>query len=363
MPSLDEEISRNAEKQQAQQLESLKQQQKNQGLKGAAYNRAGQKGADMVQKAAGKLGGGSEAALVGAVSGALKGEGVGGVVRSALSSWVLWVAFGFIGFGVITSPTIAGILFAVVAIIYLDFHFIMNKFGSKFFGPMNRPQKVTLAAAHGVVLIIPILFIAIYFTVTSCTYTADFATASRLTGFTNMANLVDWYSRENCNTDSIQVPVSTPTADADIDIVLTSAYRPGAIVFGTNRLSAHGRGEAIDVALRNPRVGFRPNPPDARIAQVVSIARSIIGGRGDVIDEYNNSQCNPAEASCAGHIHIEFNSGQCDGTVFTTTSGPPTDLQSLNGIVPIEGASDPRVRTCMLQIATELFERVGVPIY
>jgi hypothetical protein len=136
----------------------------------------------------------------------------------------------------------------------------------------------------------------------------------------------------------------------DIELVLTSAYRPGAIT-SKGLPSAHGRGEAIDVALRNPRVGFGSSDP--RIASVVRIAEGLgfTPPAGDVIDEYNN----PAGAE-GPHIHIEFNDGFCSGA---PAPSPPTDLKSLVGLVPIEGASDPRVRTCMLNSVLLLFEQVS----
>ena len=147
------------------------------GAKAAGYGRnaANKWGAEQTGKAAlagekvgkaadvaSKMGGGSEAAMAGAIAGALRGEGVGGVAKSAWSTWVLWFAFGFLGLSVIFSPTIITIFTAAIALIYLDFHWLMSKLGSKVFGRMNVPQQVTLYFANLVVVAIPFIFITLF---------------------------------------------------------------------------------------------------------------------------------------------------------------------------------------------------------
>jgi hypothetical protein len=132
-----------------------------------------------------------------------------------------------------------------------------------------------------------------------------------------------------------------------IDIIITSAYRPGAIVAGTSRLSAHGRGEAVDIALRNPTVPIRGTDP--RIAQLVQIARSagFNPAAGDTLDEYTN----PTEGASGGHIHVEFNlksdgrTTYCDNTV---SNNPPTDLVDIPASIPRSGVSNAKLRPCML---------------
>jgi hypothetical protein len=319
---------------------------------------AGAKGADKLSKAASNMGAGGEAAIAGAVSGALQGEGVSGVVKSAWSWYVLWFMFGFLTLDIILAPTIVSLLLAGLALIYLDFHFLMSKFGFKIFGPMNLPQKIYLMVANLIVAILPLMFVGIAYALPCATSAGYYAIKA--------ANVVTFgFIQDVC-----EVPNSPAFAGGkgggagatgtfgEINIVLTSAYRPGAIVYGSNppRPSAHGRGEAFDVALR-PRIGFHPNPPDPRISQLVSIGKSLIGSRGDVLDEYNDPHCNPSSPTCKGHIHVEFNVGQCDGTG-KSFQGAPTDLVDLNGLVPI-GGGDPRVRSCMLPTVLKFFEMAG----
>lgn len=143
-----------------------------------------------------------------------------------------------------------------------------------------------------------------------------------------------------------------------LDIVITSAYRAGSIVAGTNTLSAHSRGEAVDIALRNPIVPIHGSDP--RIAQLVAIAKSVgfTPAVGDTLDEYTT----PTEAATGGHVHVEFNvqangNTYCDNTpAATLKSPPPTDLVSLSGVVPVDAAaSDPRVRPCMLTAVEKIF--------
>lgn len=140
-----------------------------------------------------------------------------------------------------------------------------------------------------------------------------------------------------------------------MDIVITSAFRPGAIVAGTSRLSAHGRGEAIDIALRNPTVPKFST--DSRIAELVQIVKSagFTPLAGDTLDEYTTS----LEGTTGGHIHIEFNTQPngrtyCDDTV---VKNPPTDLVSIPASIPVDrgSTSDARLRPCMLNAITAIF--------
>lgn len=101
----------------------------------------------------------------------------------------------------------------------------------------------------------------------------------------------------------------------NIDFVITSANRPGAVVAGTTRLSAHGRGEAVDIAIRP--TGTLSDPEfqrKVRTLVALSTAEGFRPPRGDTLDEYNR----PTEGASGGHIHIEFNStatgSYCDVT-------------------------------------------------
>ncbi|MDP4000751.1 MAG: hypothetical protein Q8P83_00725 [bacterium] len=82
-----------------------------------------------------------------------------------------------------------------------------------------------------------------------------------------------------------------------LDWVVTSAYRPNDVG------SYHARGEAVDIAFRNPALGFFSSDP--RINQVIQLARSIgfVRPAGDVVDEYNQ----PSAKTEGPHIHLEFN--------------------------------------------------------
>ncbi|MBX4191621.1 MAG: hypothetical protein KW804_02380 [Candidatus Doudnabacteria bacterium] len=319
--------------------------------------KAGQQAGNLAGKAA-AMGGGSEAAMAGAIAGAVRGEGVGGIVKSSLSSVILWFWFGFLTLGVITSPAVVPILLALVAVAYLDFHFMMSKFGFKIFGSMNLLQKGILFVANLIVMILPLMFIGMVYALPCASSTGYYALkAAHIVSLGLIQDVCGTATQPSFAGGRSGGAGATGTF-GEIDIVLSGAYRPGAIVFNTNRLSAHGRGEAFDVALRNPRVPFRPNPPDPRINQLISIGKSLVGSKGDVIDEYNNPKCDPGAQTCAGHIHVEFNSGQCDGTGQPLV-GPPTDLVDLNGLVPIGGATTPKVRQCMLSVVLGMFEMAG----
>ncbi len=101
---------------------------------------------------------------------------------------------------------------------------------------------------------------------------------------------------------------------ARIDIEITDAYRPGGTTAGGGT-SAHSRGEAVDIALRNPTVPIPLQSVDPRIAKLVAIARAagFVPPLADTLDEYNN----PAPNATAGHVHVEFNIPPNGGTYCT----------------------------------------------
>jgi hypothetical protein len=100
----------------------------------------------------------------------------------------------------------------------------------------------------------------------------------------------------------------TKARAAGLNIVLTSAYRPGAVTF-QGKPSGHGKGEAFDVGLR-PAASFSPNPPDRRIDRLIAIAFEVgfKPPEGDTVDEYNF----PSSETLGPHVHMEFNAGYCD---------------------------------------------------
>ncbi|MBI4363221.1 MAG: hypothetical protein HY545_00020 [Candidatus Doudnabacteria bacterium] len=147
------------------------------------------------------------------------------------------------------------------------------------------------------------------------------------------------------------------------DIVITSAYRPGAVTI-QGKPSAHGRGEAVDIALRNPTVPLFGSDP--RIQQLMAMAASagIDASKGDILNEYAEPECELGSSSCGGHVHIEFNTYTSGGKTYTFCDNtevkiPPNDLVSLVGSVPIEGASNPSVRPCMFDVVINIFNQTG----
>lgn len=115
-------------------------------------NLAGSKAGKIAQKRG--LSGGKSAALGGALSSALQGEGVGGIAKGALSWYLLYIAFGALF-------TLVG---SIPALLYLNFHYIMSKFGSKIFGEMFLWQKLVLLFANIMaffVIMIIVVFIVI----------------------------------------------------------------------------------------------------------------------------------------------------------------------------------------------------------
>jgi len=140
-----------------------------------------------------------------------------------------------------------------------------------------------------------------------------------------------------------------------MDITITSATRLGdKTAQGTP--SAHGRGEAVDIALLNPTVPIHGSDP--RIAQLVALGKSVgfVPSAGDTLDEY----ANPAANATGGHVHVEFNlrpdgSTYCDGSKIPNSG--PADLVRIPASIPVSGGtSDPRVRPCMLTAITNIFK-------
>lgn len=154
-------------------------------------------------------------------------------------------------------------------------------------------------------------------------------------------------------TDSTGGSLSGSPETDDLDIILTSAYRP------ESNGSAHQRGEAVDIALRVQPTSNN----DPRIAQLVALAESF-GFKppvGDTIDEWNR----PQENTSAGHVHIEYNlkiRGNLSGGSYCDNSGPvlvpPTDLVDIPASIPRRDVSGPRakVRACLLDEVIAIFE-------
>lgn len=320
------------------------------GGRTALSNFAGKRAANIAQKGAnvklprnksvkipGGMSAGGAAALGGAVAGALSGGGVKGIAGGAYSWWATRIAFG-------AMLTLVGFIPAVV---YLDLHFALSKMGVKFFSPLFIWQRAALAIANLVLLLALLLIPAII-------GGAAYAYCQSWSGWT--LSKVSWVagSGDFCAAfDDVATGGSSGGAGATgewkgkIEIAITGAYRALANT-AENRPSAHGRGEAIDIALRNPRVGL--NEPDSRIDQIVDIARRVgfVSPAGDALDEYSN----PARNATAGHIHLEFNvkgdgSSYCDNG--SRVPIPPNDLVNFTDIASgIEiSASDPRARPCM----------------
>ena len=127
-------------------------------LRNTASNLAGNYAAKKAENLGG-LAGNKAAALGGAVSGALQGEGVGGIVKTGASWYVLYIAFGALF-------TLVG---SIPALLYLNIHYLLSKMGVSWFATMNIKQKATLLLADiviggGLILI----FIVLLFT--GCNY-------------------------------------------------------------------------------------------------------------------------------------------------------------------------------------------------
>lgn len=94
------------------------------------------------------------AAVGGGLSSALQGENAVGIAKGAASWYLLDVAFGAL-------LTLVGF---IPALLYLNFHYIMSKFGSKLFGELFFLQKLMLLFANifaFVVIMVIFLWISI----------------------------------------------------------------------------------------------------------------------------------------------------------------------------------------------------------
>jgi hypothetical protein len=99
-----------------------------------------------------------------------------------------------------------------------------------------------------------------------------------------------------------------------ISFVITSAFRT-TVVADSGSLSAHSRGEAVDIALR-PRGDVNDPVFNKKIRTLVGIAEAagFKPPQGDTLDEYNK----PTVGATAGHIHIEYNTPP-NGKSYCTT--------------------------------------------
>jgi hypothetical protein len=129
----------------------------------------------------------------------------------------------------------------------------------------------------------------------------------------------DWRLR-SCMLRRVQIIYSNAQA-VGIDFVITSAYRPGAVVTGTGRASAHSRGEAVDLVIVPRDQRLAAMTPAQRLADPafqrlvsrlvqISINEGFYPQRGDTLDEYNR----PTEGATGGHVHIEFNTAPSGGS-------------------------------------------------
>ena len=101
-----------------------------------------------------KVGAGGAAAIGGAVSGLLQGEGVVGAGKNAISWYLKYAAFAALF-------TLVGFF---PGLIYLNFHYIASKFGSKIFGSFTLIEKVMYWTANGIGLVLIILVFVIALT-------------------------------------------------------------------------------------------------------------------------------------------------------------------------------------------------------
>lgn len=308
------------------------------GLRKAGSNISG-KVAGAVAKHKYKVGGGKAAAIGGAVSSALQGEGVSGIAKGAVSWYLLYIAFGAL-------VTVVGF---IPGLLYLDFHYIMSKFGSKIFGEMSLWQKIVLAFANVVGVVIIFVFIVIVPVAVCNVGPAGWGFGKIGSTLAHWAGIIpiDICSKLSINSNT----QSSGGSVGKLDIVLTSAYRPGETT-ATGGLSAHGRGEAVDIALRNPTVAIHGQDP--RIDQLVQLGQNMgfVPLAGDTLDEY----ANPALNATGGHVHVEFNVK--DGTTYcdnTPVRIPPVDLVAIPVSIPMSGVSSPRLRPCMLTAVEALF--------
>lgn len=125
------------------------------GMRKAGGNLAGSQAAKFAKRRG--TSGGKAAGIGGAVAGAIQGGSAKDIAKSAASWYLLWLAFGALF-------TLVG---SIPALIYLNFHFVMSKLGSKLFGEMTFLQKLGLLAADFIaifliliVIVVPIAVIA-----------------------------------------------------------------------------------------------------------------------------------------------------------------------------------------------------------
>lgn len=123
------------------------------GIESTDSNLASNLAGRQASKIAGRrgAGGGKAAAIGGAVAGALQGEGVTDIGKTSFSWYRLWVAF-------VALFTLVG---SIPALLYLDFHYIMSKGGSKWFSEMFIWQKIVLALANLLFLFVLIIALAL----------------------------------------------------------------------------------------------------------------------------------------------------------------------------------------------------------
>lgn len=99
---------------------------------------------------------GKAAAGGGAVAAALSGEGAFGIGQSALSWYALWLAFSYATIFMWLEP-----VSSLLAVAYLDIHYIASKRGSKWFREMFLWQKIYLAILNMMIAIILLVAISI----------------------------------------------------------------------------------------------------------------------------------------------------------------------------------------------------------
>ncbi len=104
----------------------------------------------------GKMSGGRSAALGGAVSGALQGEGVKDIAKNAASWYFVYAAFAAFYASILT------LVGWILPFLYLNFHFVASKMGSKLFGEMSLPQKLQLAAIDMLAVLLIVLLLVLF---------------------------------------------------------------------------------------------------------------------------------------------------------------------------------------------------------
>jgi hypothetical protein len=90
--------------------------------------------------------------------------------------------------------------------------------------------------------------------------------------------------------------------------IITSAYRPGAVVEDTRAASAHSRGEAVDIVVRPTPSDWRTNRDFLRQVNLltsIALSEGFQPPQGDTLNEY----LRPTSGATGGHVHVEFNLG------------------------------------------------------